>query len=210
MANKKRKKADTKPKPRIVNGKVKSPDKAMPTPKVKLSDAEQLVTDMQWRFVNEYFRDFNATAAARRSGYSDPVWGCQVLKNPRVATLVEKYKEEMREKYKIDQEWLIERFIENHARALQVVPVLDHDGEPTGEYRYEGQVANTALAHIGKITGHMKDRMEMTGRDGKPIEHSVKVEGLIRLELADLQKLSLPARKEVLKLLEAKENGVPV
>jgi hypothetical protein len=34
--------------------------------------------------------------------------------------------------------------------VAQNVPVLDRDGRPTGEYRYEGQVANKALELLGK------------------------------------------------------------
>jgi hypothetical protein len=42
--------------------------------------------------------------------------------------------------------------------VAQNVPVLDRDGRPTGEYRYEGQVANKALELLGKEIGMFVDR----------------------------------------------------
>jgi phage terminase small subunit len=62
------------------------------------------------------------------------------------------------EKTALTKEWVIERVIENANRAMQNVPVLDRDGRPTGEYRYEGQVANKALELLGKEIGMFVDR----------------------------------------------------
>ena len=48
------------------------------------------MTDKQRAFVREYVKDWNATAAADRAGYSDPNYGRQLLTNPNVeATLAE-------------------------------------------------------------------------------------------------------------------------
>lgn len=54
-------------------------------------NAEELsipLTDLRRRFVEEYVVDCNATDAARRSGYSCPVIGAQLLKEPLVAEAV--------------------------------------------------------------------------------------------------------------------------
>ncbi|HEE4880701.1 TPA: terminase small subunit, partial [Klebsiella pneumoniae] len=40
------------------------------------------------RFIAEYLKDNNATAAAERAGYSDPNYGRQLLTNPNVAQAI--------------------------------------------------------------------------------------------------------------------------
>ena len=41
--------------------------------------------------------------------------------------------------------WIIERLIKNVERAMQAEQVLDREGNATGEYTYQGSVANRAL-----------------------------------------------------------------
>jgi phage terminase small subunit len=53
--------------------------------------------------------------------------------------------------------------VENVERAMQAAPVLDAKGNPTGEYRYNGGVANRALELIGKENGMFVDRKEVGG-----------------------------------------------
>jgi phage terminase small subunit len=60
--------------------------------------------------------------------------------------------------------WVLEKLRLNAERALQERPVLDKDGNPTGEYRYEGAVANRALELLGKALGIFIERRE----EGKP------------------------------------------
>ena len=54
--------------------------------------------------------------------------------------------------------------MENAERALQHIAVLDKERKPTGEYRYDGNVANRALELLGKQQGMFIDRHE----DGQP------------------------------------------
>jgi hypothetical protein len=58
----------------------------------------------------------------------------------------------------IDREWVMGRLKENAERALQVIPVKDKEGTPTGEFKYEGSVANRALELLGKEIGMFVDR----------------------------------------------------
>jgi hypothetical protein len=56
--------------------------------------------------------------------------------------------------------------MENAERALQHVAMLDKERKPTGEYRYDGNVANRALELLGKQRGMFIDRHEV----GQPNE----------------------------------------
>jgi hypothetical protein len=70
------------------------------------------------------------------------------------------------EKVALTQEWVLTRLMENAECALQHIPVLDRHGKPTGEYRYDGSVANRALELLGKQQGMFIDRHEV----GQPNE----------------------------------------
>jgi phage terminase small subunit len=70
----------------------------------------------------------------------------------------------------VTKAWVIEKLKENLERAMQRVPVLDHDGAETGEYRYEGNVANKALELIGKELGMFITRTSLENPDGTPIK----------------------------------------
>lgn len=61
---------------------------------------------------------------------------------------------------------------------MQAEPVLDSRGKPTGEYRYDGSVANKALELLGKHLGLFKDKVEHSGPGGGPIEVT-KIERVI-------------------------------
>jgi hypothetical protein len=56
----------------------------------------------------------------------------------------------------------MERLRENAQRALQAVQATDEDGNPIGEFRYEGAVANRALELLGKEIGMFIDRKHIT------------------------------------------------
>lgn len=51
---------------------------------------------------------------------------------------------------------------ENVNRAMQLQPVLNAKGEPTGEHAYNGPVANRALELLGKELGMFVDRTNAT------------------------------------------------
>lgn len=64
----------------------------------------------------------------------------------------------------IDRAWVIARLTENVERALQRTAVIV-DGKPSGEYRYDGSVANKALELLGKEVGMFVDRSENTNHN---------------------------------------------
>jgi hypothetical protein len=59
----------------------------------------------------------------------------------------------------VTRAWVLERLAENVKRAMQI-EAIKLRGVPTGEYRYEGSVANRALELIGKELGLFVDRSE--------------------------------------------------
>ncbi len=111
------------------------------------------LTAKRRRFVLEYLIDLNATQAAIRAGYSPKTamqQGSWLLSNVDVAAAVAEAQAKKAEELNLDHEWVLRRLIENVERAMQTEPVRDRDGNPTGEYVYEGAVANRALELLGK------------------------------------------------------------
>lgn len=97
------------------------------------------------------------------------------------AVMAAKATEKAVEKLALTKEWVISRLMENAERALQRVPVLDSDGQPTGEWQYEGTVANRALELLGKHLGILIERREV----GEPGEFDRMADDEL---LADLRK----------------------
>jgi phage terminase small subunit len=122
------------------------------------------------RFAQELANGISATEAYERAGFArNRVSAHRLKQKPNIGERISellKQREHINaqatakaiEKTALTKEWVIERLIENANRAMQNVPVLDRDGRPTGEYRYEGQVANKALELLGKEIGMFVDR----------------------------------------------------
>jgi hypothetical protein len=73
---------------------------------------------------------------------------------------IEKVVERMSEKMVLTREWVIDKLVENAERAMQAIPVTDSQGRPTGEYKWDGSVANRALELLGKECGMFVERTE--------------------------------------------------
>ncbi len=131
------------------------------------------LTPKQACFVEEYLVDLNATQAAIRAGYSEKTadqQGSRLLANVKVAAAITKAQAKRSERTEIDQDFVLNGLTKNLGRAMVETPVLDRKGEPTGEYIYNGSVANRSLELIGKHLGMFVDRVEHSGPDGDPIE----------------------------------------
>lgn len=130
----------------------------------------------QLRFVDEYLIDLNATQAAIRAGYSAKTAqqiGSENLLKPVIAAEIRSRQQVRAAKSELDEAWVLDRLRENCERALQAVPVLDSEGGPTGEYRYEGSVVNRAVELIGKHRGMFAEK----------IDHRHKVSGGITVRI---------------------------
>ena len=125
------------------------------------------LTPKQRRFIEEYLCDLNATQAAVRAGYSRRTAkeiGYENLTKPHIAEAVEKAFLKRTQRVEIDQDWVINRLVENAERAMQAVPVLDADGDAAGGYRYDGHVANRSLELIGKHLRMFRDDPQINYR----------------------------------------------
>jgi phage terminase small subunit len=131
------------------------------------------LTPKQETFAQEYLVDLNATQAAIRAGYSARTAGSQgerLLKHVEISARVAELQAARAQRVEVTQDYVLRRILDNVERAMQAEPVLDREGNPTGEYVYQGSVANGALKMLGEHLGMFRQKVEHTGRDGGPIE----------------------------------------
>ncbi len=152
------------------------------------------LTPKQRKFVNAMIAGKSPTDSAVAAGYKRTgakMAAHRMLQNVTVVTLcrakVEEVTKEVVRKAGVDRAWVVQRLVENVDRAMQAEPVLDKEGNETGEYRYEGSVANRALELIGKECGMFVDR--------------VRVEDIDKLSEAELEMLARGEAPATLKLL---------
>ena len=76
-----------------------------------------------------------------------------LLRNPQIQAEIASIRNDVEIEATVDRSFVVANLRENVARAMQAVPVLDRDGNETGEYKYQGSVANRSLELLGKTLG---------------------------------------------------------
>jgi len=71
--------------------------------------------------------------------------------------------EERAKRNQLSADWVIRKLRENVERCMQLEPVTDKSGNPTGWFKWEPAAANKALELIGKHIGMFLDRVEHSG-----------------------------------------------
>lgn len=79
----------------------------------------------------------------------------------RIKELRDKATEKVVKKLAISKEWVLDELIKVNSAAQAAEPILDHEGNPTGEYKAQLPAANRALELIGKELGMFVDRKEV-------------------------------------------------
>lgn len=147
------------------------------TPTAKPSAKERPPTAQQAAFAREYVVDFDATAAAKRAKYSEKTAaqiGYQLLQKTSVRALIAALVKKQEVRTEVTADWILGRLVSNVERSMTAEPVRDQEGNETGEYRYEGAVANKALELLGKHKGMFSDKVEMSGNGGGALEVVVR------------------------------------
>ena len=121
------------------------------------------LTPKQQRFVEEYLIDLNATQAAIRAGYSEKTaqeQSSRLLSNVMVQEVVQKAKNKLSERTELTVDMVVNGLLKE---------AQDYAEGSTQSARV------SAWAHLGKHLGMFKDKIEHTGKDGGPIDLSLKV-----------------------------------
>ncbi len=111
----------------------------------------------QQAFAREYvLTGRNGAEAARRAGYSERTAkqiGSRLLTNVNVQREIETVRARYAEEVGLDRPYVLGTLKQLIERGLQAEPVLDREGNPTGEYTFAGAVVNKALETLIKMLG---------------------------------------------------------
>lgn len=89
----------------------------------------------------------------------------RLLSKVKVAAYIKKRIDEHSENTGITAEWILSSLQKIVLRSMQAVAVLDSQGNPNGEYRYDSSGANRALELLGKNKKMWTDKVEHEGLD---------------------------------------------
>ena len=95
-----------------------------------------------------------------------------MLDVPKISLRVRQLQAQVAEKHKITRDWIVSRLVDTYDKASRSVAVLDRKGGPTGEYTFQGAVANRSLELLAKMGGHLVDRSESKNVSGSPEEYA--------------------------------------
>lgn len=150
------------------------------------------------RFCQELAKGTSAEKAYKAAGYKPNRGNAAVLKQKQSISgrvteiLAEREKihgqatAKAVERAGLTKEWIIAKLVENAERALQAQQARDPEGNPVGDFKYEGSVANRALELLGKELGMFIERREV----GDPGD----------FDLLDDDQLSAEMKKEMVAL----------
>ncbi len=121
----------------------------------KVADIQNVhIEDIKERvFVNEYLKDFNGTQAAIKAGWKESSarqTAYRLLTKDYIQTAIKKRVDDRIAALQLDQNFVIKGLIEVYERCMQAEPVLDGEGEPTGEWKFDSKSANKALESLGR------------------------------------------------------------
>ena len=134
----------------------------------------------QETFCLEYVKDRNGSRAYKAAGYKcgtpGSIAACtsQTLKKANIRLRIleldgnarqsaQKAEDRVALARVIDKVWVVNTLVSNVDRSMQAEPVLDKDGQRTGEYQYQGNVANKGLELIGKHLGMFAEKNPLEG-----------------------------------------------
>ena len=126
------------------------------------------MTNKQTIFVAEYIKDFNATQAAIRAGYSEKTAGAigaENLTKPEIQEAISTAMSERAKRTELTQDYIVSNLMEIVSRAMQATPVIrkgeqltDENGQ--GVWEFDAKNALRALELLGKHLGMFSDKIK--------------------------------------------------
>jgi phage terminase small subunit len=137
-----------------------------------------ILTAQQSVFVSEYLVDRNGKQAAIRAGYSAKTaenQASRLLSNVKVQEAIDVLLKQREARTLVTADYVIESIKNVAERCMQAEPVLDREGNPTGEYKFDSSGANRSLELLGKHLKLFTDKTELSGDKDRPVEINVNI-----------------------------------
>lgn len=114
-------------------------------------------------FAQELAKGRSATEAYALAGYNgDRAHASRLAAKGNISARKQELLAIAAERTGVTVDWIVDRIRENVERAMQREVVKDTRGRKTGEYRYDGAVANKGLELLGKHKGMFKENLNLT------------------------------------------------
>ena len=94
----------------------------------------------------------------------------QLVTKTHIIEALEETRQRVAEKAEVNAAWVLRGLVEVCERCMQHKPVLDKEGNPTGEYRFDSTGASRALEQIGKHKA-VNAFKPADSDDDKPVDH---------------------------------------
>lgn len=130
------------------------------------------LTAKQEMFCKEYLIDLNATQAAIRAGYSEKTameQGYQLLQKTSVKENIQVLMDKRSERTEITADYVLEGIRDLTERCIQATPVLDKEGNETGEYKFDASSALKGYELLGKNLKLFTDKVDLGGQKDNPV-----------------------------------------
>lgn len=142
-----------------------------PAPRRKTGRKKGL-TAQQERFCQAFAKTGHLTdsyleAYPRVARASAATLGGRVLKRVEISARVAELRAKIEHEAVVDAAWILKSLRAVAERCMTAVPVLDAEGDPTGEYRFDSAGANRSLELIGKYLGMWTDKLKLSLPDVK-------------------------------------------
>lgn len=114
-------------------------------------------------FVDEYLKDLNATQAAIRAGYSKKTAediGRQALRKAPVAAAIQEVMDARSKRTQISADYVLNGIKNTIERCAQEEPVVDKEGNHTGEYKFDSGAVLKGYELLGKHLKLFTDKVE--------------------------------------------------
>jgi len=158
-----------------------------------------MLTPKQALFVKEYLVDMNGTQAAIRAGYSERTANEQasrLLANASIREAVAENSKARAAKVDITAEYVLQTIKNTIERCAQAEPVLDRDGAPTGEYKFDSAAVLKGTEQLGKYLKLFTDKVSIGGADDlPPVSSVINISGLSTSALAEILALQDAANR---------------
>lgn len=181
---------------------------ASPNPKVPLEDP------LREKFCqNVAIHGMNGGAAYMAAGYKTKNAsnasnaGSVLRKRVEIANRIEALLERQAEYALETREWVDAQLKEVVNRCMQKVPVLDRNGKPCGEWKFDGRNANAALHLMGKDRGMFVEKVQIID-DELANKTPEQVQEILKAAAIDLGRDFVRQLGEAVGLFEADSQAV--